>query len=100
MVGAYTTVKAEDIMMPAYQSIDQMLQGKIAGLQVINTSSRVGATPQIKIRGTSTLLGNKSPLWVVDGVIQEEPLSIDVSSQLTGNMLLPRLFTVQGLQTV
>lgn len=86
MVGAYTTVKAEDIMMPAYQSIDQMLQGKIAGLQVINTSSRVGATPQIKIRGTSTLLGNKSPLWVVDGVIQEEPLSIDVSSQLTGNM--------------
>ena len=86
MVGAYTTVKAEDIMMPAYQSVDQMLQGKIAGLQVINTSSRVGATPQIKIRGTSTLLGNKSPLWVVDGVIQEEPLSIDVSSQLTGNM--------------
>ncbi len=86
MVGAYTTVKAEDIIMPAYQTVDQMLQGKIAGLQVINTSSRVGATPQITIRGTSTLLGNKSPLWVVDGVIQEEPLSIDVSSWLTGNM--------------
>ena len=86
MVGAFTTVKAEDIMMPAYQSVDQMLQGKIAGLQVINTSSRVGASPQIKIRGTSTLLGNKSPLWVVDGVIQEEPLKIDVSSQLAGNM--------------
>lgn len=86
MVGAFTTVKAEDIMMPAYQSVDQMLQGKIAGMQVVNTSSRVGATPQIKIRGTSTLLGNRSPLWVVDGVIQEEPLKIDVSSQLTGNM--------------
>lgn len=86
MVGAFSTVKAEDVMMPAYQSVDQMLQGKIAGLQVINTSARVGATPQIKIRGTSTLLGNTSPLWVVDGVIQEEPLSIDVSSQLTGNM--------------
>ena len=86
MVGAFTTVKAEDIMMPAYQTIDQMLQGKIAGMQVINTSMRLGATPQIKIRGTSTLLGNKSPLWVVDGVIQEEPLKIDVSSQLAGNM--------------
>ena len=86
MVGAFTTVKAEDIMMPAYQSVDQMLQGKIAGMQVINSSSRVGATPQITIRGTSTLLGNRSPLWVVDGVIQEEPLKIDVSSQLTGNM--------------
>lgn len=86
MVGAFTTVKADDIMMPAYQSVDQMLQGKIAGMQVINSSSRVGATPQIKIRGTSTLLGNRSPLWVVDGVIQEEPLKIDVSSQLAGNM--------------
>ena len=79
MVGAYTTVKAEDIMMPAYQSVDQMLQGKIAGLQVINTSSRVGATPQIKIRGTSTLLGNKSPLWVVDGVILEQDVPITAS---------------------
>ena len=48
MVGAYTTVKAEDIMMPAYQSVDQMLQGKIAGLQVINTSSRVGATRKLR----------------------------------------------------
>ena len=86
MVGAFTTVKAADIMMPAYQSVDQMLQGKIAGMQVVNTSARVGAAPQIKIRGTSTLLGNKSPLWVVDGVIQEDPISIDVSSQLTGNM--------------
>ena len=86
MVGAFTTVKAADVMMPAYQSIDQMLQGKVAGMQVINSSARVGSTPQIKIRGTSTLLGNKSPLWVVDGVIQEEPLSIDVSSQLAGNM--------------
>jgi len=86
MVGAFTTVKAEDIMMPAFQSVDQMLQGKIAGLQVVNKSSRVGASPQIKIRGTSTLIGNTSPLWVVDGVIQEEPLKIDVSSQLAGNM--------------
>ena len=86
MVGAFTTVKADDIMMPAYQSIDQMLQGKIAGMSVVNTSARVGASPKITIRGTSTILGNTSPLWVVDGVIQEDALSIDMSSALTSDM--------------
>lgn len=86
MVGAFTTVKAEDIMMPAYQSIDQMLQGKIAGMTVVNSSARVGASPKITIRGTSTILGNTSPLWVVDGVIQEDALSIDMSSTITGDM--------------
>ena len=86
MVGAFTTVKAEDIMMPAYQSIDQMLQGKVAGMTVVNSSARVGATPKITIRGTSTILGNTSPLWVVDGVVQEDALHIDMSSSITGDM--------------
>ncbi len=86
MVGAFTTVKADDIMMPAFQSVDQMLQGKIAGLSVMNTSARVGASPKITIRGTSTILGNTSPLWVVDGVIQEDPISIDMSSAITSDM--------------
>ena len=86
MVGAFTTVKADDIMMPAYQSIDQMLQGKVAGMSVVNTSARVGSSPKITIRGTSTILGNTSPLWVVDGVIQEDALTIDISSTLTGDM--------------
>lgn len=86
MVGAFTTVKAADIMMPAYQSIDQMLQGKIAGMTVVNSSARVGSSPKITIRGTSTILGNSSPLWVVDGVVQEDPIHIDMSSSITGDM--------------
>ena len=86
MVGAYTTVKAEDIMMPAYNSIDQMLQGKVPGMVVVNNSARVGRTPKITIRGTSTILGNTDPLWVVDGVIQADPLPLDLSSSITEDM--------------
>ncbi len=86
MVGAFTTVKAEDVMMPAYQTIDQMLQGKIAGLMVVNSSTRVGASPKLTIRGKSTILGNTDPLWVVDGVIQEDPISIDASATMTTDM--------------
>lgn len=93
MVGSVTTLKAEDIMMPAYSSIDQMLQGRVAGMVVMNTSSRVGTTPKIRVRGTSTILGNQDPLWVVDGVIQPDPLSIDQSS-----MMVDDLKTILGNQ--
>lgn len=86
MVGAYTTVKADDILMPAYNSIDQMLQGVVPGMVVVNNSTRIGSNPKITIRGQSTLLGNTDPLWVVDGVIQTDPLSINASSYLTEDM--------------
>ncbi|WP_286052772.1 SusC/RagA family TonB-linked outer membrane protein [Duncaniella freteri] len=86
MVGAYTTIKAEDVIIPGYQSIDQMLQGRVAGMIVSNNSARVGSMPNIKIRGTSTILGNTSPLWVVDGVIQPDPIEISASEALTDDM--------------
>lgn len=86
MVGSFTTVKADDIMMPAYTSIDQMLQGRVPGMIVENSSARVGTTPKITIRGTSTLLGNTDPLWVVDGVIQPDPIKIDLTSSLTSDI--------------
>ncbi len=79
MVGTYTTIKADDIRIEGKTNIADMLQGRVAGMVVTNTSSRVGATPTIQIRGQSTLsseLGNRSPIWVVDGVIQDDPISI------------------------
>lgn len=86
MVGSYNTLKADDIMMQAYSSIDQMLQGKVPGMMVINTSSRVGRSPKITIRGTSTILGNTDPLWVVDGIIQPDPLPFNSSNALTNDL--------------
>ena len=63
-----------------------MLQGRVAGMVVTNTSSRVGTAPKIQIRGTSTLLGNQDPLWVVDGIIQEDPLELDATSLMTNDL--------------
>ncbi|MCG4753616.1 TonB-dependent receptor plug domain-containing protein, partial [Blautia faecis] len=39
-----------------------------------------------QIRGTSTLLGNQDPLWVVDGIIQEDPLELNASSLMTEDL--------------
>jgi len=87
LVGSITTIKAKDIIMPSYTTIDQMLQGRVAGMVVTNTSSRVGAAPKIQIRGTSTLQGNRDPLWVVDGIIQEDfQVTLDSGELMTKNL--------------
>lgn len=75
-VGAINKVYAKDIMVPGESTIDQMLQGVIPGMSVRITSGMVGSTPKIRIRGTSTLLGSQDPVWVVDGVIQRDPLPL------------------------
>lgn len=75
-VGAVNQVKAEDVLVAGENSIDQMLQGVVPGMSVLNTTGKVGGTPKIRIRGTSTLLGNQEPLWVVDDVIQTNPTPI------------------------
>ena len=74
--SAVTSVKVDEIMIPSATSIDQMLQGRIPDLMVTTTSGEVGVTPRMRIRGTSTLIGNREPLWVVDGIIVQDPVDI------------------------
>lgn len=86
-VGAVTQIKADEILIPGEATIDQMLQGVIPGMSVINTTGKVGGTPKIRIRGTSTILGNQEPLWVVDGVIQTNPVPVpNDASPISGDM--------------
>jgi TonB-linked SusC/RagA family outer membrane protein len=74
--SAIVTVKMEDINKAASLSVDQMLQGEVAGLTVINNTGTPGATPKIRIRGTSSITGNREPVWVVDGVILDDPVPV------------------------
>ncbi|MDR1022933.1 MAG: carboxypeptidase-like regulatory domain-containing protein, partial [Prevotellaceae bacterium] len=71
VVGSYTALKAEDIILPSLNAIDEMLAGQVAGM-IVKMPMRAGAAPQISIRGQSTLLGTTEPLWVVDGVVQPD----------------------------
>lgn len=97
--GAATTVNVADIMMAGASSIDQMLQGVVPGMLVQSGTGMVGASPKIRVRGTSSLLGSQEPVWVVDGVVQRDPqpfnsedntkFSVDADdiSQLAGNAI-------------
>lgn len=77
--SAISSIKAADIMVQGVGSIDQMLQGTIPGMAVMNTSGEPSATPKIRIRGNATVNGNKSPVWVVDGVILEQDVPFTAS---------------------
>lgn len=69
LTSAVTSVKMDELKRADMSSLDQMLEGKIADLMVTNNSAEVGVAPKIRIRGTSTLIGNREPLWVVDGIV-------------------------------
>jgi TonB-linked SusC/RagA family outer membrane protein len=62
-------VSGEKLNQVPAQTIDQALQGKVSGAVISTNSGAPGGGTQVQIRGTSTILGNFSPLYVVDGVI-------------------------------
>lgn len=77
--SSIVTLKAEDFIEPVGTSIDQMLQGKVPGMSVMQMTSTVGAAPKIRIRGSSTIIGNREPVWVLDGVVLQDPVPLDAS---------------------
>lgn len=83
--GSVTKLTAAQVIEPGASSIDKMLQGKVPGLMVMNNSGGVNAAPKLRMRGTSTLLGNASPLWVIDGMIRPDP--VDISSAVLNNVI-------------
>ena len=67
-------------------SIDNLLQGLVAGVAVTNVG-RPGASSSIRIRGTSSIDGNKEPLWVVDGVPLQDNLPTIEADQIKSENL-------------
>lgn len=57
----------------SFESVDEALQGKIAGLDIVANSGNLGAGTTMRLRGTTTINGNAEPLIVVDGHIFELP---------------------------
>lgn len=76
LTAAITSVRMEDVLMPDMTTIDQALEGHIPDLQFTQNSGEVGATARLRIRGTSTLVGNREPLWVLDGFVLQDPVNV------------------------
>ena len=66
--GSVTTVKSESIGDAPVASVEKMLAGKMAGVQISSYSGQPGAPTTVRIRGISSIGAGSDPLWVVDGV--------------------------------
>ncbi len=68
MTGSVTSIKSEELIKAPAADPMQSLQGKVAGLQVLNSSGQPGEESNVRLRGINTLNNNRV-LYVVDGVI-------------------------------
>ncbi len=80
LVGAISTVKSDELVMSSTPSIAHVLQGKAAGLQIVQNSAQPGGGLDILIRGAGSINASNQPLIVIDGF----PIS-DFQQPNTGN---------------
>lgn len=71
--GAVQNFKMDDMEGLAFESVDQALQGQIAGLDIVPNSGNLGSGTTMRLRGTTTINGNAQPLIVLNDHIFELP---------------------------
>jgi len=77
LTSAVVSVGAKDFNKGPIASPAQLLQGKVAGLQVYNRGGNPNAQPTMRLRGLSTVGANVQPLIVIDGVIGASLQNVD-----------------------
>lgn len=68
LTGSVTAVSAKDFQKGAIASSEQLLQGKVAGLQITSGGGSAGGGSRIRIRGGASLNASNDPLIVIDGI--------------------------------
>lgn len=73
LAGATQTFNMDEMEGMAFESVDQALQGQIAGLDIVQNSGNLGSGTTMRLRGTTTINGDAQPLIVVNDHIFELP---------------------------
>lgn len=68
-VGSYSTVSKANFESTPFSSVDEVLNGRVAGLNFSSASGDPGSSNMVIIRGVSSIIGTPNPLYVIDGVV-------------------------------
>ncbi len=68
LTGAVASVDGDKIRNAVTASVDQALQGRVAGVQVLQNSGQPGGAVSIRVRGTTSITQGSEPLYVIDGI--------------------------------
>lgn len=91
---AKQTFKMSEMEGLSFASVDEALQGQIAGLDIVFNSGDLGSGTQMRLRGTSTISGNQEPLIVVNDNIFEMPDGEDFDFSTANEEKFAQLLTV------
>ncbi|MEL1252302.1 TonB-dependent receptor [Flavobacterium sp. DGU38] len=69
LTGAISSVSSAAVAQSVSTTIDQVLQGRAAGVQIQQNSGTPGGSSSVRIRGISSITGSNEPIYVIDGVI-------------------------------
>ena len=95
MTGTTATITANQIAGRGLQSIDEILNSTISGLNMIS-SGRPGQDAQIQIRGVNSLTGSTEPMWIVDGM----PLQGEIPNIQSGSTDLQATIFTTGIGNI
>ena len=89
LTGAIGSISKKDFANQPFTSPDQILTGRLAGVNVTNRSGDPGAPIEVRIRGIGTA-GNNQPLWIIDGIpvaTNTSTITVNTGSQTESNPL-------------
>lgn len=75
LTGSVTSVKGSDLNSIPGGDPTQAIAGRMSGVQVVQSDGQPGATPTIKVRGGMSITQDNSPLYIIDGVPNEDGMS-------------------------
>lgn len=82
LTGSVVSVKGDEIKAIPVTTFDQALQGRAAGVQVVQNTGKPGGEASVRIRGTTSINAGNEPLYVVDGLVINSS-GADVSTGIT-----------------
>ncbi|CAL2105726.1 TonB-dependent starch-binding outer membrane protein SusC [Tenacibaculum sp. 190524A02b] len=83
--GSAVSVGVEELKIDGVVDVSRMLEGKVAGVNIQNVSGTFGSAPKVTIRGSSSIFGNNTPLYVIDGVVQEDIIEQNLDQLTSGD---------------
>jgi TonB-linked SusC/RagA family outer membrane protein len=83
--GAISKISAAELKVDGVVDVSRMIEGKAAGVTVQNITGTFGTAPKITVRGSSSIFGDTKPLWVIDGVVQEDIINLTFADLASGN---------------
>ncbi|WP_232780531.1 SusC/RagA family TonB-linked outer membrane protein [Capnocytophaga cynodegmi] len=95
--GASASVKMNEIKMDGVADVSRMLEGRVAGLSIQNVTGTFGSAPRINIRGGASIIGNVQPLWVIDGAVYEDLVSLSLDQLVSGDAVTLISSAITGL---